>query len=1093
MKKLLYILFTIQSLVSFSQKDYSRYYNSWRLGLNIGAAWQTADYRSCWGMAGGITLEKGFHENNTNFFSFAIRGRYLAANTYGMDYNRNYNVKTNDAYNGKYNPKVNFVDSVSSGKQYVYDNYKMTLGEGALELQLTFNRLRERTHVLLNLWGGVGFTSYKTSTNLLDAAGKMYDFSLIDSTGNQTKALNTYNGLIDEKYESDAFGSKNGNLITFSPSAGIGLGYQFSPGFSMLFEYKITLPQGANADLLDGKLNVNNDVIGGSNDYYHYAGLGLLFTLRSKKKTKNPTIKEETVYTNTVAPSVVPPPVITNPVPPTNTVVAYMPPKSNPISAELKPIISFITPSTNGQSVSNQGYKISAEILNITKSNQIQIKFNGVSFSNFNYNLQSQVLEFVPNLITGNNTIEITATNASGTDNKITTLIYEIPKVSVNPPVITIINPSNCSSVVTSSAFNFKATISNVVSKSNIIVKVNNTLTGNFSFNSATGQLDLPMSLNQGNNSVNIYAANNFGKVSKDCSINFTLPKQTGALPIITYINPLQPGFVSTNISYTVKAQVLNVVDKNSVSVYFNEMSVPFTYNLVTKEVAFSANLSAGKNTISITANNAFGEDTKVTDVMYQTPIEIKNPPVVTITNPSSGDLISFNSNYVFKANITNTQNSNGLVVKFNGNTITNFTYDGVNLSYPATLISGKNTIEVTATNKDGSNTKTGIIIYKAKVLSLLPVVNLINPSSSTKVTSDVSYDFKFSVLYVNDKSNVEVTFNGVAQNNFTFDTISKQVFFKANLSVGQNTVSVKGTNPSGSDFKQVVVTYIKSAAFVRPPLITFIKPASASIGTLDETYSFSASILNMSNNIQGIVVKYNGLQVSNYTFDGLNFNYTSNLNRGTNTLEISATNSAGNDVKSVNVSFRAKPADSQPTINIITPSGSPTVKQASYNFQFEANNVTQTQLEVSLNGVKIPTFDFINSKGNFTANLNTGNNVFSVKATNSSGTVTKTANVVYLKSLSAGNINKPITLPVDTVKSAVSTDTTKKITICHLPPGNKENPQTITIPLSAWQAHLRHGDTMGACPDKSDNIKVKTPQKDSLNKQPINIPRRPK
>jgi len=38
------------------------------------------------------------------------------------------------------------------------------------------------------------------------------------------------------------------------------------------------------------------------------------------------------------------------------------------------------------------------------------------------------------------------------------------------------------------------------------------------------------------------------------------------------------------------------------------------------------------------------------------------------------------------------------------------------------------------------------------------------------------------------------------------------------------------------------------------------------------------------------------------------------------------------------------------------------------------------------------------------------------------------------------------------------------KITICHIPPGNKSNPQTISIPESAWPAHEKHGDTRGAC-----------------------------
>ncbi len=41
-----------------------------------------------------------------------------------------------------------------------------------------------------------------------------------------------------------------------------------------------------------------------------------------------------------------------------------------------------------------------------------------------------------------------------------------------------------------------------------------------------------------------------------------------------------------------------------------------------------------------------------------------------------------------------------------------------------------------------------------------------------------------------------------------------------------------------------------------------------------------------------------------------------------------------------------------------------------------------------------------------------------------------------------------------------------KKVTICHLPPGNPNNPQTITINQNALDAHLAHGDYEGACTD---------------------------
>jgi len=37
-------------------------------------------------------------------------------------------------------------------------------------------------------------------------------------------------------------------------------------------------------------------------------------------------------------------------------------------------------------------------------------------------------------------------------------------------------------------------------------------------------------------------------------------------------------------------------------------------------------------------------------------------------------------------------------------------------------------------------------------------------------------------------------------------------------------------------------------------------------------------------------------------------------------------------------------------------------------------------------------------------------------------------------------------------------------VTICHIPPGNPNNPQTITVSVNALQAHLNHGDALGEC-----------------------------
>ncbi|MBI2339437.1 MAG: PQQ-binding-like beta-propeller repeat protein [Deltaproteobacteria bacterium] len=39
-----------------------------------------------------------------------------------------------------------------------------------------------------------------------------------------------------------------------------------------------------------------------------------------------------------------------------------------------------------------------------------------------------------------------------------------------------------------------------------------------------------------------------------------------------------------------------------------------------------------------------------------------------------------------------------------------------------------------------------------------------------------------------------------------------------------------------------------------------------------------------------------------------------------------------------------------------------------------------------------------------------------------------------------------------------------EKVTICHIPPDNPANPQTLSVAVSSWPAHLEHGDYEGTC-----------------------------
>jgi hypothetical protein len=46
-------------------------------------------------------------------------------------------------------------------------------------------------------------------------------------------------------------------------------------------------------------------------------------------------------------------------------------------------------------------------------------------------------------------------------------------------------------------------------------------------------------------------------------------------------------------------------------------------------------------------------------------------------------------------------------------------------------------------------------------------------------------------------------------------------------------------------------------------------------------------------------------------------------------------------------------------------------------------------------------------------------------------------------------------------------------VTICHRPPGNPEDVQTITVNSNAVQPHLAHGDTIGPCAPPTDTVRL--------------------
>jgi hypothetical protein len=62
--------------------------------------------------------------------------------------------------------------------------------------------------------------------------------------------------------------------------------------------------------------------------------------------------------------------------------------------------------------------------LNVTGSNEISVKLNGNTVTNFNYNPQTKRVTFDAHLTRGSNSLTITGTNTAGTDSKTVTITF---------------------------------------------------------------------------------------------------------------------------------------------------------------------------------------------------------------------------------------------------------------------------------------------------------------------------------------------------------------------------------------------------------------------------------------------------------------------------------------------------------------------------------------------------------------------------------------------------------------------------------------------------------------------------------------------
>ena len=501
------------------------------------------------------------------------------------------------------------------------------------------------------------------------------------------------------------------------------------------------------------------------------------------------------------------------------------------------------------------------------------------------------------------------------------------------------------------------------------------------------------------------YTVNNSGSVNNYTTVTPPPVVNTpaGNKPLVNITNPSANNTTVQNSAQTISANIYYVETKDKVIFKQNGIQLSnFNYNSNTNHFDASVILQPGNNVFEISGSNAYGSDQDSKIIILQKPVEVTPPPIVTITNPPYCPFIVESAQFILTSTVLNIDNANQITFKFNGINSANFSYNISTKVFSSglTLKEGNNTIQITATNSQGSVTKTCTIAYTA-VNALPPIVDITFPALNPYNTTASLVNINGTVKNVTLKSQIKVYVNGSIQQNFAYNSGTKQVSFPANLILGSNVIQISASNSDGYDAESTTIIYAQPET-LPPPVVAFVSPAVSPHTIAISNMNIKATVLNV-NGKPGISVKHNGVAVTNFSFSPITklVSFNTNLVIGSNLFEVKGTNAVGSDTKVARVIYKKPSEINPPVVTITKPSVTP------YMVNFPAQAITANILNVNnannvtaiYNGVAISNFvyDPATTEFSYSANLLEGANTLSIAATNVAGTASKTQTVIYV------------------------------------------------------------------------------------------------
>lgn len=565
--------------------------------------------------------------------------------------------------------------------------------------------------------------------------------------------------------------------------------------------------------------------------------------------------------------------------------------------------------------------------------------------------------------------------------------------VSKKKPVVDIYDPNTSPYTTTQSTFKLKANIYYVENRSGVTFKQDGNNNTNFSFNPTTDQFESTVILHPGQNLFEITGVNDAGSDYEAVIIIYQKEAEPRNPPIVTITNPPYSPYTTTSSVFGLVSTVLNVDTKSQIQVYLNGMNLSvFSYDNSSKAVNASLNLIEGTNTVTVTASNGVGSDSKTVQIIYKKPEAIQ-PPIVTFVNPGVDPYYTSEASINIRATALNVASKSDLTILVNGNPVTSFSFNVTTkeIYFGTALLEGANFVEITGVNSAGMDSETTTIIYTRPETPRPPIVTFVDPGVDPITVYSSAYNVTAQVEYVNSASDITLKINGVTSVLFSYSTSSDLMTFSTNLVEGSNVIEIKGVNAYGSDIETTTIIYKRSVPQA-PPIVNISYPAVDNVTFASPAITLEASVLNVAS-AADITVTVNGVATVGFAYNI----YTKELSlplvlvEGTNVVTITGTNVAGMDSKTRIIKYTRPIVPAPPTVAFINPPTSPyVVESADYTITANTTNIdSKSQIVLKQNGVLIAEglYTFVGGyQIIYNATLIPGSNIFEVSVENAFG-----------------------------------------------------------------------------------------------------------